>query len=99
MVWMYAINADGSYDLSKGDSGSMSIAERLNCDNKLESHHNSKPLLGYSMIVGSVTGRSYSNQDFWITTPVKKIVDEWLDEQNILNVIFETNNSTYHWRQ
>jgi len=98
MPWMYKVKPDGQFDYSCGDSGSMSSAERLGLDGKVETITNTKPLVGYSMIVGSITARSFQHQDYWITTPVTKIVKQWRDEESCLNVIFETLNSTYHWK-
>ena len=99
MAWMYAVNDDGTINPYKGDSGSMSNAERLTLDNKIDRVNETKPLLGYSMVVGSPFGRSYANQDYWITTPVTKILEEYVDDEGNLNVIFKTKNSKYHWKR
>lgn len=60
--------------------------------------HNAKPRVGVSMRVGSPYGRSYSNQDYWTTTPVTEILEEFTDDQDRLNVKFKTRNSTYWWK-
>jgi hypothetical protein len=53
-----------------------------------------KPVIGCHMLVGSVTARSYSNQDYWLTTPVLEILEETEDI-----VKFKTKNSIYEWRK
>jgi len=48
------------------------------------------PTLGASFLVGSVTARSYSSRDWWLTTAVTKIVEKTDD-----HILFETVNSKY----
>ncbi len=60
--------------------------------------NNAKPRVGACMRVGSPYSRSYSNQDYWTTTPVTEILEEFTDDQNRLNVKFKTRNSTYWWK-
>lgn len=71
-----------------GDSGAMSIA--LNDDNIGIGY---RPIVGASMMVGAMTARSYSNQDYWTTTPVTEILEDTEDY-----VRFKTLNSEYEWR-
>lgn len=61
--------------------------------------HNTKPSVGVSMRVGSTYSRSYSSQDYWTTTPVTEILEEFTDDQGRLNVKFKTKNSTYWWKE
>ena len=49
-----------------------------------------EPIIGCSLLVGSVTARSYSNQDYWLTTTVTEII-----EQTNKHIMFKTLNSTY----
>jgi len=51
-----------------------------------------RPMVGCSMLVGSVTARSYSDQDWWLTTEVLEILEETEDK-----VRFRTLNSIYEW--
>ncbi len=51
-----------------------------------------RPIIGCLMQVGSVTARSYSDQDYWTTTPVTEILEETEDY-----VKFKTKNSIYEW--
>ena len=44
------------------------------------------------MLVGSATARTYSDQDYWLTTPVTEILEDEGDR-----VLFKTGNSTYEW--
>jgi hypothetical protein len=49
-----------------------------------------EPIVGCSLLVGSVTARTYGNQDYWLTTTITEILEKteeyWL---------FKTQNSTY----
>lgn len=54
------------------------------------------PTVGCSMLVGSVTARSYSNQDYWLTTPVVDIL-EVIKNDDVHYVRFITENSEYEW--
>ena len=54
----------------------------------------SKPVVGCSLLVGSVTARSYSAQDYWLTTVVTEILEEKRDEEGHLEFVkFKTKNS------
>lgn len=98
--WMYAIREDKTINNHKGDSGGMSMALWRNEETgEIEYENNAKPRVGVAMRVGSITGRSYSYQDWWQTTPIKRIVKEWETDDGNEHVIFETQNgSTYHWK-
>ena len=51
-----------------------------------------RPMVGCSMLVGSVTARSYSDRDWWLTTEVLEILEDTGNE-----VRFKTKNSIYVW--
>ena len=78
------------YDkLGRGDSGPMS--ECLFDDGRKEV----RPKVGGRMQVGSYTARTYSMQDYWLTTEIKEIVSEKKNE-----VIFRTRTgSEYTWSE
>ena len=81
----------------KGDSGSNVEAIRLNpeTDNP-EYKHTREPIVGWALRVGSVTARTYSNQDWWMTTPVTEIMER-TEKDNELYVKFKTGNSIYEF--
>jgi hypothetical protein len=49
-----------------------------------------KTLLGKCLLVGTITAGTYSDRDYWITSPVTEIVSETTEE-----IKFKTKNSTY----
>ena len=53
-----------------------------------------RPVVGCSMLVGSVTARSYSDRDWWMTTRVTEILEE-KEEDGVLYFRFKTVNSIY----
>lgn len=56
----------------------------------------SVPTVGCSMLVGSVTARSYSLQDYWLTTTIIEIIELERNENNFLKYCrFKTQNSEY----
>lgn len=75
---------------SKGDSGSRVEAIEWNDDGTFKQVKDNKPIVGCSLLVGSVTARSYSTQDYWLTTPVTEIIEETKEY-----VKFKTGNSEY----
>lgn len=80
----------------KGDIGSRSQAIAWSKDGRMKKIVSHYPTLGCSMLVGSVTARSYSNQDYWITTAITEIIEEIKDE-DVEYVKFKTGNSVYEW--
>lgn len=77
----------------RGDSGPVSMALRYTKKDGIEMVHDTRPLVGYAMRVGSLNARSYQSQDWWQTTPIEEIISETEDE-----VVFRTvNGSTYTW--
>jgi len=73
----------------RGDSGSVSCVYWLDEAGTLQTEHNAKPRVGVSIRVGSMTGRSYSNQDWWQTSLITEILEETEETAK-----FKTGNST-----
>lgn len=78
-----------------GDQGARAEAIQWK-DGKYDKVIGNRPILGCSMLVGSVTARSYSTQDYWLTTPVTEILEE-IDDEDGLYVKFKTGNSVYEF--
>jgi hypothetical protein len=49
-----------------------------------------EPTLGATLLVGTITAGMFSSRDWWMTTPITKILESTDDK-----VVFETKNSTY----
>lgn len=49
-----------------------------------------EPILGCSLLVGSIAARSYSDRDYWLTTEILEILEKTDDY-----VKFKTKNSVY----
>jgi hypothetical protein len=77
---------------SAGDAGAVSNAIKWNDDGKSYKVVGHRPIVGCAMYVGSVTARSYSDQDYWLTTEVTEILE---DTGNYVK--FRTGNSLYEW--
>jgi hypothetical protein len=75
-----------------GDAGGRSEAIAWNEDGTLKEVVSDRPTVGCSMLVGSVTARSYSYQDYWLTTVVTEILE---DKGHYVK--FRTENSIYEW--
>ena len=88
MADLVKIHPDGHQELK--DGGSMCNAIRWNDDGTFKEIAGHKPIIGCSLMVGSMTARSYSNQDYWLTTPITKIL-----KKTKKYIMFETENSTY----
>ena len=88
-----------------GDSGGMSLAQIPTFDQDtgeiadIEYIHAARPQIGASMRVGSITGRTYSAQDWWQTTLITEIVEERTEEDGAEYVRFKTGNSEYEWKR
>jgi len=90
-----------------GDSGPMSVAivPIYDADRiiSVEEEVNARPRVGVAMRVGSMFARSYSHQDWWQTTIITEITDEWEDTDETGNtakcVRFKTGNSVYVWKE
>jgi hypothetical protein len=79
-----------------GDSGARSEALSWKEDGKLDKVVDYKPTVGCSMLVGSITARSYSANDYWLTTPVTEIL-ETIENEDTTYYKFRTGNSVYEW--
>ena len=78
-----------------GDEGSMMLAIGYNSKTGYpEQIPTKKPIIGYKLMVGSVTARTYSDQDWWLTSFVTEIFEEKPDG-NRMYYRFKTNNSEY----
>lgn len=81
---------------NKGDEGSRSQAIQWYKSGKKKGQFkkvvSDRPTVGCSMLVGSVTARTCSEQDYWLTTPVTEILEDKGDY-----VRFRTENSEYEW--
>jgi len=75
-----------------GDMGARSEAIAWNEDRTFKEIVGRRPVVGCSMLVGSVTARTYQHQDYWLTTVVTEILEEREDY-----VKFKTENSEYEW--
>lgn len=91
MATLLKILENGEYEFKEG--GARSEAIKWNKDGTLKEIVDYKPTVGCSMLVGSVTARSYSDRDYWLTTEVLEILEETEDI-----VKFRTKNSIYEWR-
>ncbi len=80
-----------------GDSGSRIEAISWNEDGTFKAVEGNKPIIGCSLLVGSVSARSYSNQDYWLTTVVTEILEENYESDGTLKYVkFKTDsNSEY----
>lgn len=78
----------------EGESGARSEAIQWKEDGTFDKVVSNRPVVGCSMLVGSVTARSYSNRDYWLTTKVTEILEE-REEDGRLYVKFKTGNSIY----
>lgn len=75
-----------------GDSGARVEAIAWNEDGTFKEVVDNKPVVGCSLLVGSVTARSYSGQDYWLTTTVTEILEE---REGYCK--FKTGNSEYEF--
>jgi len=76
----------------RGDSGSRVESIKFKDDGSFDKVVGNRPIVGYSLLVGSVTARSYSTKDYWLTTEVIEILDERDDY-----IKFKTSNSEYEF--
>jgi hypothetical protein len=79
-----------------GETGGRSQAIEWNEDGTFKKVVDYKPTVGYSMLVGSVSARSYSDQDYWLTTVVTDILEE-INSDDVHYIKFKTGNSEYEW--
>lgn len=62
--------------------------DRIN--KKLVGH---KPMVGYCLLVGTLTAGMFSTRDWWRTSEITEIISETEDE-----IRFKTENSTYTFK-
>lgn len=79
-----------------GDSGSRSQAISWKEDGTLKEIVSHRPTVGCSMLVGSLSARTYADQDYWLTTTVTEILEE-IKNDDTEYVKFRTGNSVYEW--
>lgn len=97
MPKLVKIHPDGREECK--ESGNRIDAISWNEDGTFKEIADHKPVVGCSLLFGSVTARSYSNQDYWLTTKVTEIVEERKNEQGLLEFVrFKTENSVYEIR-
>lgn len=78
------------------ESGGLSQAIAWKEDGTFDSVVGNTPTVGCSMLVGSNTARTYSDQDYWLTTPIIEILEE-INNDTVHYVRFRTENSEYEW--
>lgn len=94
MPRLFKIHPDGRREFK--EQGQRVEAISWNEDRTFKEVTEHKPVVGCSLLVGSVTARSYSNQDFWLTTTVTEIIEEKYDDKGYLEFVkFKTQNSEY----
>jgi len=83
----------------RGDSGARVEAIAWNEDGTFKEIVANKPTIGCSLLVGSVTARSYSRQDWWMTTVITEILEEEerTGEEDGYYCKFRTENSVYEF--
>ena len=81
----------------EGHYGSKVDAYKIICDDngnpvdaELVAH---RPTVGCKLFVGTFTAGMFSTRDWWLTTPITKIISETDAE-----IRFETKNSTYTFK-
>jgi hypothetical protein len=97
MPSLIKIHPDGREEIK--EQGQRVEAISWNEDGTFKEIVGSAPTVGCSLLVGSVTARSYSAQDYWLTTKVTEILEEEKDEKGYYSKIrFKTENSIYEIR-
>jgi len=95
MPSLYKIHEDGTKEFK--EAGARVEAVAWNEDRTFKERiKTNKPIVGCSFLIGSVTSRSYSDSDYWLTTVVTEILNEDCDEDDdVIAVRFKTENSEY----
>ena len=98
MPTLIKIHPDGREEFK--EQGARVEAIAWNEDKTFKEVVDSIPVVGCSVLVGSVTARSYSSQDYWLTTVVTEILEEIKDEDGMMELVrFKTENSVYELRR
>ena len=82
MPTLFKIHPDGRREFK--EQGQRVEAIAWNEDRTFKEVVDTKPVVGCSLLVGSVTARSYSAQDYWLTTVVTEILEEERDAEGHL---------------
>ena len=94
MARLYKIHPDGNRELKEHGQRIEAIA--WNEDGSFKEIAGNIPTVGCSLLVGSVTARTYSNQDYWLTTKVTEILEEKKTTDGFYEYVrFRTENSEY----
>lgn len=88
MATLVKVHPDGREEFKEG--GARVEAIEWNKDGTLKEVAGHEPIVGCALLVGSVTARSYSDRDYWLTTPITEIIEETNE-----HILFKTENSTY----
>jgi hypothetical protein len=98
MPTLIKIHQDGREEFK--EQGARVEAIAWNEDRTYKEVVDSVPVVGCSLLVGSVTARSYSAQDYWLTTVVTEILEDRRSEDGMIELIrFKTENSVYELRR
>jgi len=80
----------------EGYSGSLIQSISWNEDGTFKEISGSRPTVGESMRVGTMTAGMFTDRDWWMTTPITEIIKEEKNEEGKLTyVMFKTENSVY----
>jgi len=79
-----------------GDSGARVEAIKWKKDGTLDKIVANEPTVGCSLLVGSVTARTYSGQDYWLTTEITEILED-TKKKDGRYIRFKTGNSEYEF--
>ena len=95
MAKLNKLHPDGSREFK--ESGSRIECIMWKKDGTFKKHvKGGVPTVGGSMLVGSVSARSYSNQDYWLTTPITEIIELKYNKEGLIEYcLFKTENSRY----
>jgi hypothetical protein len=80
-----------------GDSGPM--CQILDSESYTPIPDVTYPRVGCGVRVGSHYARSYVSQDWWQTSPVLEILQEYINDEGYWTVKFKTRNSIYIWKE
>lgn len=80
----------------KTESGARCEAISWNDDGSFKEIVSNEPTVGCSFLVGSVSARTYSDSDYWLTTEVTEILER-KEENDKVYIKFKTLNSIYEF--
>lgn len=87
----------GKYSLIRqrdgaGDAGPVLICYKIENGQMVDRQENGVLKVGYNVECGSITARTYSAQDYWLTTEITEFID--VDPEGN-SCTFKTGNSVY----